>query len=181
MPQLLNVTNILLQVLDHATLTDNSGKKADFRKVVIIMTSNVGTREMSRQTIGFGELEFDDESKGRKAVEKFFNPEFRNRLDGIIHFNSLTSEIMEKVVDKFMAEINEQLAAKKVFLAISSRARTWLAKKGYDPQYGARPLSRLLQTEIKDILSEQIHFGRLEKGGRVSVDVKEDRLDFVYE
>ncbi len=88
---------------------------------------------------------------------------------------------MEMVVDKFMAEINEQLAAKKVFLAISSRARTWLAKKGYDPQYGARPLSRLLQTEIKDLLSEQILFGRLEKGGRVSVDVKEDRLDFVYD
>jgi len=172
--------NILLQVLDHATLTDNSGKKADFRKVIIIMTSNVGTREMGAQTIGFGESEFDDESKSRKAVEKFFNPEFRNRLDGIIHFNSLTPEIMEKVVDKFMAEINEQLAAKKVFLAISSRARTWLAKKGYDPQYGARPLSRLLQTEIKDILSEQILFGRLEKGGRVSIDVEEDRLRFVY-
>ncbi len=172
--------NILLQVLDHATLTDNTGKKADFRKVIIIMTSNVGTREMSVQTIGFGESEFDDESKGRKAVETFFNPEFRNRLDGIIHFNSLTPEIMEQVVDKFMAEINEQLAAKKVFLTISSGARTWLAKKGYDPQYGARPLSRLLQTEIKDILSEQILFGRLEKGGRVSVDVEEDRLSFVY-
>ena len=172
--------NILLQVLDHATLTDNSGKKADFRKVIIIMTSNVGTREMSVQTIGFGESEFDDASKGKKAVERFFNPEFRNRLDGIIHFNSLTPEIMEKVVDKFMAEINGQLAAKKVFLTISSGARTWLAKKGYDPQYGARPLSRLLQTEIKDILSEQILFGRLEKGGRVNVDVKDDRLSFVY-
>ncbi|MBW2569515.1 MAG: ATP-dependent Clp protease ATP-binding subunit ClpA [Deltaproteobacteria bacterium] len=172
--------NILLQVLDHATLTDNSGKKADFRKVIIIMTSNVGTREMGVQTIGFGESGFDDESKGMKAVEKFFNPEFRNRLDGIIHFNSLTPDIMEKVVDKFMAEINGQLVAKKVFLTISSKARTWLAKKGYDQQYGARPLSRLLQTEIKDILSEQILFGRLEKGGRVSIDVKDDRLSFVY-
>ena len=172
--------NILLQVLDYATLTDNNGKKADFRNVIIIMTSNVGTREMGSQTIGFGEAQYDTEAKGKKAAEKFFSPEFRNRLDGIINFNSLNFEIMEKVVDKFMAELEQQLAEKKVFLTISSGARTWLAKKGYDPLYGARPLARLLQTEIKDILSDQILFGQLEKGGKVFVDLKKEKLIFTY-
>jgi len=172
--------NILLQVLDHATLTDNNGKKADFRKVIIIMASNIGTKEMSVQTIGFGESELGAQSKGKKAVEKYFSPEFRNRLDGIINFNSLTPEIMKKVVDKFMAEINEQLFAKKVFLTLSPGARTWLAKKGHDPNYGARPLDRLLQTEIKDILSDKILFGQLEKGGKVFIDVEDDRLSFIY-
>lgn len=173
--------NILLQIFDHATLTDNNGKKADFRNVIIIMTSNAGTREMSVRTIGFGEAQYDTESKGKKAIEKFFSPEFRNRLDDIIGFNSLTIEIMEKVVDKFMAELNEQLAAKKVLLTISSEVRTWLAKKGYDPRYGARPLARVLQTEIKDTLSDQILFGRLEKGGEVFVDLKNDKLTFSYQ
>ncbi len=172
--------NILLQVLDHATLTDNTGKKADFRKVIIIMTSNVGTREMSVKAIGFGESEPGAQSRGKKAVEKYFSPEFRNRLDGMINFNSLTPEIMKKVVDKFMGEINEQLFAQKVFLTLSPGARTWLAKKGHDPQYGARPLYRLLQTEIKDILSDKMLFGQLEKGGKVFIDVKDDRLNFMY-
>jgi ATP-dependent Clp protease ATP-binding subunit ClpA len=172
--------NILLQVLDHATLTDNNGKKADFRKVIIIMTSNVGTREMIAGTIGFGKSECNKESKGKKAVERFFSPEFRNRLDGIISFNPLTVRIMEKVVDKFIKEINDQLSGKKVFLEISKTARKWLAKRGHDPDYGARPLSRLLQTEIKDILSDEILFGQLEKGGRVFVDVEDDGLKFLY-
>lgn len=172
--------NILLQVLDHATLTDNTGKKADFRNVMVMMTSNVGSREMSSQTIGFGDSKYDTESKGQKAIERFFNPEFRNRLDAIINFNPLTVDIMERVVDKFIAELNGQLAAKKVELGISKKARTWLAKKGYDPRYGARPLARLLQTEIKDILSEQILFGKLDKGGRVFVDIKDDKPFFEY-
>jgi ATP-dependent Clp protease ATP-binding subunit ClpA len=170
--------NILLQVLDHATLTDNSGKKADFRNVIIIMTSNAGSREMSNQSIGFGDVHKDVESKGKKAVEKFFSPEFRNRLDGIIQFGSLDIEIMEKVVDKFIAQVNEQLSAKKVLLTVSSEVRTWLAKKGYDPRYGARPLERLIQTEIKDVLSDQILFGRLEKGGEVLVGLEDDKLIF---
>ncbi|MBT8351286.1 MAG: ATP-dependent Clp protease ATP-binding subunit ClpA [Deltaproteobacteria bacterium] len=170
--------NILLQVLDHATLTDNNGKKADFRNVIIIMTSNAGSREMSSQSIGFGDVHKDVESKGKKAVEKFFSPEFRNRLDGIIQFNSLNLEIMEKVVDKFIVQVNEQLAAKKVLLNVSAKVRTWLAKKGYDPKYGARPLERLIQTEIKDVLSDQILFGRLEKGGEIRVDLKKDKLIF---
>ena len=170
--------NILLQVLDHATLTDNNGKKADFRNVIIIMTSNAGSREMSSQSIGFGDVHKDVESKGKKAVEKFFSPEFRNRLDGIIQFNSLNLEIMKKVVDKFIAEVNEQLLAKKVLLTVSAKVRTWLAKKGYDPKYGARPLERLIQTEIKDVLSDQILFGRLAKGGEIVVDLKKDKLIF---
>ncbi len=170
--------NILLQVLDHATLTDNSGKKADFRNVIIIMTSNAGSREMSIQSIGFGDVHKDVESKGKKAVEKFFSPEFRNRLDGIIQFSSLTIEIMEKVVDKFMAEVNEQLSARKVRLTISPEVRIWLAKKGCDPRYGARPLERLIQTEIKDVLSDQILFGRLEKGGEILVGLENDKLIF---
>lgn len=170
--------NILLQVLDHATLTDNSGKKADFRNVIIMMTSNAGTREMDVQTIGFGDQQYDIQSKGKKAIEKFFNPEFRNRLDDIITFNPLTVEIMEKVVDKFIAELNEQLTAKKVLLRVSSEAKTWMAQKGHDPRYGARPLTRLIQTDIKDALSEQILFGRLEKGGEIFVELENDRLVF---
>ena len=172
--------NILLQVLDYATLTDNNGKKADFRNVIIIMTSNVGAKEMGSQTIGFGEAQYDTETKGKKAAEKFFSPEFRNRLDSIINFNSLNLEIMEKVVNKFVAELERQLAEKKVFLAISSEVRIWLAKKGYDPLFGARPLARVLQTEIKDILSDQILFGQLEKGGKVFVDIKKEKLIFAY-
>lgn len=172
--------NILLQVLDYATLTDNSGKKADFRNIIIIMTSNAGAREMSAHNIGFGKSEYDAEGKGKKAIEAFFSPEFRNRLDAIVAFNSLTVEIMEKVVDKFIKELNGQLAPKKVSLTISPEARTWMAKKGHDPRYGARPLSRLIQTEIKDKLSDEILFGRLEKGGTVFIDVEDDELTFKY-
>jgi len=172
--------NILLQVLDHATLTDNNGKKADFRNVIIMMTSNVGSREMSSQTIGFGEDLYDTEDKGKKAVEKFFSPEFRNRLDGIIHFNALDLEIMKLVVDKFMKELKEQLATKKVSISYSEDARTWLAKNGHDPRFGARPLDRLIQKEIKDILSHEILFGRLDKGGEVFIDLEDDKLTFGF-
>jgi len=172
--------NILLQVLDHATLTDNSGKKADFRNVIIMMTSNVGTREMSSQTIGFGDTQYDTKNKGKTAAEKFFSPEFRNRLDGIIHFNALNLEIMKLVVDKFMKELKEQLAVKKVSISYSDNARTWLAQNGHDPRYGARPLSRLIQTEIKDILSNEILFGCLEKGGQVVVDLEDEKLTFDF-
>jgi ATP-dependent Clp protease ATP-binding subunit ClpA len=170
--------NILLQVLDYATLTDNNGKKADFRNVIVIMTSNAGAREMSTQSIGFGDSKFDTEGKGKKAIEKYFSPEFRNRLDGIITFNALSQEIMEMVVDKFIAELNEQLAVKKVALTISPAVRHWLAKKGHDPRYGARPLARVIQTEIKDMLSDEILFGKLSSGGHIHIDVKNDKLDF---
>jgi len=172
--------SILLQVMDHATLTDNTGKKADFRNVILMMTSNAGTREMSQQTIGFGDVKKDTASKGIKAIEKMFSPEFRNRLDEVINFNSLDLDIMEKVVDKFMRELNGQLAGKKIKLTISDRVRTWLAQKGYDPQYGARPLARVIQTEIKDALSDEILFGRMQKGGEVGVDLKNDKPVFNY-
>ena len=172
--------NILLQVLDHATLTDNNGKKADFRNVIIMMTSNAGTREMSTQSIGFGDNKYDTEDKGRKAVEMFFSPEFRNRLDGIIHFNPLTEEIMKKVVDKFMTELREQLAIKRISISLSSETRIWLAQNGHDPRFGARPLTRLIQTEIKDILSDEILFGSLANGGDVFIDLENDKLTFEY-
>ena len=135
---------------------------------------------MSQQTIGFGDARRDTEFKGKKAIEKLFSPEFRNRLDDIINFNSLTPEIMEKVVDKFIDELNTQLSIKKVSLTISPEVRTWLAQKGYDPSYGARPLARLIQTEIKDKLSDAILFGELQNGGLVSLDMAGDQLTFNY-
>ncbi len=171
--------NILLQVMDHATLTDNNGKKADFRNVIIIMTSNAGSREMTGRSIGFGDGVKDAEHKGQKAIEGLFSPEFRNRLDATISFHALTVEIMKLIVDKFIQELNEQLAARKVVLTITSDVRTWLAEKGYDPTYGARPLGRLIQSEIKDGLSDEILFGRLSRGGSITVGLEEDKLVFV--
>jgi ATP-dependent Clp protease ATP-binding subunit ClpA len=135
---------------------------------------------MSSQTIGFREATDETESKGRKAIERFFSPEFRNRLDSIISFNALTVEIMEKVVDKFMKELQTQLTPKKVYLTLSPEARTWLAKNGHDPKMGARPLGRLMQKEIKDRLSDDILFGKLQKGGVVVIDAMGDRLTFDY-
>ena len=175
-----DIFNILLQVLDHATLTDNNGRKADFRNVIVMMTSNAGAREMSANTIGFGPSENDAQSKGMHAIEKIFSPEFRNRLDGIIAFNSLTVDIMEKIVDKFIVELNEQLGVKKVSLELSGAARRKLAESGYDPKYGARPLGRVIQTEIKDVLTEEILFGKLQKGGHATVDVENGSLTFAY-
>jgi ATP-dependent Clp protease ATP-binding subunit ClpA len=172
--------NILLQVMDHATLTDNNGKKADFRNVILMMTSNAGTREMNAQTIGFGDVHRDIPSKGRKAVEQMFSPEFRNRLDDIIGFNALSPDIMEMVVDKFMKELNDQLAAKKVTLTYSPAVRSWLANKGHDPRYGARPLARVIQAEIKNHLSDAILFGDLQKGGEVFLELEEDKLGFRF-
>ena len=172
--------NILLQVMDHATLTDNNGKKADFRNVILMMTSNAGSREMSSATIGFGDPKKGSGAKGKKALEKYFSPEFRNRLDGIISFNGLDMGIMEQIVDKFMAEFTIQLTSRKVELAYTDAARKWLAEKGYDPQYGARPLVRLIQTEIKDALADEILFGRLVKGGKVTIDLGEKKLIFKY-
>jgi len=173
-----DIFNILLQIFDHATLTDNSGKKADFRNTIIIMTSNAGTREMGMQTIGFGDVLNDAEDKGKKAIERFFNPEFRNRLDAIITFQALNVEIMEKVVDKFIIELNTQLAAKKVSLSVTPNVRSWLAEKGHDPRYGARPLARVLQTEIKDKLADEILFGKLVKGGVVKISLEDEKLEF---
>ena len=172
--------NILLQVMDHATLTDNNGRKADFRNVILMMTSNAGSREMSAANIGFGQTHKGAEAKGKKAIEKLFSPEFRNRLDEVITFNALNLDIMEMIVDKFIAELNQQLAVKKVALTISPAVRTWLAKKGHDPAYGARPLGRVIQTEIKDKLADEILFGSIQHGGHVSLDLANDQLTFNF-
>ncbi len=175
-----DIFNILLQVMDYATLTDNNGKKADFRNVIIIMTSNAGAKDMDRSVIGFGDRAGDTRAKGKDAINNLFNPEFRNRLDSIITFNPLNPEIMKKVVDKFVAEFQRSLSRKKVRIRLSDDARAWLASKGYDPAFGARPLARLIQTEMKDILSEEVLFGRLRKGGKVSITLAEDKLSFAY-
>ncbi len=163
--------SILLQVMDHATLTDNNGKKADFRNVILLMTSNAGAREMSQANIGFGGKDAENRAaKGMKAIENLFSPEFRNRLDGIVAFNGLTIGIMEQIVSKFVRDLEEQLSEKKINLDLSPGARNWLAERGYDPTFGARPLGRLIQTEIKDILADEILFGRLRNGGRVQIE-----------
>jgi ATP-dependent Clp protease ATP-binding subunit ClpA len=170
--------NILLQVMDHATLTDNNGKKADFRNIILIMTTNAGAREMSGAPLGFGAQ--SNAGKGKEAIEKMFSPEFRNRLDAMITFNSLSMEIIERVVDKFVIELDHQLNERKVFLQITPKARRWLAERGYDPAFGARPMARLIQNEIKRILADEILFGRLQSGGKVEVDENEEKLSFTY-
>ena len=170
--------NILLQVMDHATLTDTNGKKADFRKVIIIMTSNVGSEAIHGQAIGFSG---GDASASRGAIEKTFRPEFRNRLDAIIKFKPLTLDVVEQVVDKFILEIESQLAQKKVSIVLTALARKWLAENGYDVQYGARAMNRLMQTEVKDPLADELLFGRLKHGGTVTVDFKDGKITLIYQ
>jgi ATP-dependent Clp protease ATP-binding subunit ClpA len=177
-----DLMSILLQVMDSATLTDNTGRKADFRQVILIMTSNAGSREMSQATIGFaGDHDVDAKSRGKIALERFFSPEFRNRLDGIVTFNPLTPEVMETIVDKFVLELESQLRERKVAIDLRPEARAWLAKKGFDPVYGARPLNRLVQTEVRNPLTDEILFGRLEHGGTVHVGFDGDKLTFDYD
>jgi len=171
--------DILLQVMDHATLTDNQGREADFRHVTLIMTSNVGARDMQANAIGFGDARRGD---GRKDAEKLFSPEFRNRLDEIVTFRTLDRVVMERVVDKFIAEVENQLREKKVTLVLAPAARAWLAEKGYDDKFGARPLARVIQREVKDPIADAVLFGALAKGGRARVDLGDDgRLRFEYE
>jgi ATP-dependent Clp protease ATP-binding subunit ClpA len=168
--------NILLQIMDYATLTDNAGRKADFRHVILLMTSNVGSREMAAASIGFSKRRAEDKGdKALGAVEKLFSPEFRNRLDAIIQFNSLSQDVMEAVVDKFIAELNSQLQERDVEVVLTEEARAYLGRKGYDPDFGARPLSRIIQKEIKDALSDELLFGKLQKGGSVKVTYNEER------
>jgi len=175
-----DIFSILLQVMDYSTLTDNNGKKADFRNVILIMTSNAGAREMDRGAIGFGDRSMDTRAKGSDAIAKLFNPEFRNRLDAIITFNPLAPESMKKVVNKFMDELRQQLLKRKITVVISDEAIAWLAEKGYSALLGARPLSRLMQTSIKDVLAEEALFGKLKKGGKVNIGLADDKLTFEY-
>jgi ATP-dependent Clp protease ATP-binding subunit ClpA len=169
-----NLFNLLLQVMDHATLTDNNGKKADFRNVILIMTTNAGARELSEGGIGF--QKHTGRGQGRGAIERAFSPEFRNRLDAWVAFNALDFEVIERIVDKFIDELNAQLKEKKVVVKLSSEARAWLAKRGFDRLYGARPMARLIQSKIKEPLAEKILFGDLPLTGEVQVEEIDDGL-----
>jgi ATP-dependent Clp protease ATP-binding subunit ClpA len=178
-----DIYNILLQVMDHATLTDNNGRKADFRQVVLIMTSNAGSREMSAGAIGFagsqgGTYEHRAASRAKSALERIFSPEFRNRLDAIVSFKPLSFETMETIVEKFILQLESQLAERRIAFTLTAEARAWLARKGYDPVFGARPLARVVQSEVRDPLTDEILFGRLESGGNVTIDVESDALTF---
>jgi ATP-dependent Clp protease ATP-binding subunit ClpA len=185
-----DIFNILLQVMDHATLTDNNGRKADFRQVVLIMTSNAGSREMSAGSIGFWESSagtrgVDARAKAatqrsKQAIEKIFSPEFRNRLDAIVTFDPLSPSVMETIVEKFILQLEAQLAERRVVITLEPEARVWLAEKGYDPVYGARPLARVIQTEVRDPLTDEILFGRLESGGTVTIALEDGALRFGY-
>jgi ATP-dependent Clp protease ATP-binding subunit ClpA len=169
-----NLFNILLQVMDHATLTDNNGKKADFRNVILIMTTNAGARELSAKGIGFsGET---GRGTGRGAIERTFSPEFRNRLDAIVQFAPLGFDSIQRVVEKFVRELEWQLVEKKVTLDLTDEARSWLAKKGYDKLLGARPMTRLIQEKVKAPLAELILFGPLADGGTATIEVKNNEL-----
>jgi ATP-dependent Clp protease ATP-binding subunit ClpA len=177
--------------MDHATLTDNTGRKADFRNVVLILTSNAGSREMSAKSIGFDEgaiggdrdeaLRRAAAGKSKAAIERMFSPEFRNRLDAIVTFRNLTPDVMETIVEKFVLQLESQLAERRVAITLAPEARAWLAAKGYDPVFGARPLGRVVQREVRDPLTDEILFGQLEHGGTVTIGVADGRLAFTYE
>ena len=177
-----DVYNILLQVMDHATLTDNSGRQADFRHAVVIMTSNAGSREADVAAIGFGQNQADS-ARGRMmtALERVFSPEFRNRLDAIVSFDPLTPAVMETIVEKFILQLEAQLAERRVAISLQPDARAWLAEKGYDAAYGARPLARVVQKEVRNPLTDEILFGRLEHGGTVRIGMRDGALAFDYE
>jgi len=170
--------NLLLQVMDHGSLTDNNGRKSDFRHVVLIMTSNVGARELSRRMPGFGTGGDERFGDTDEAFKRMFSPEFRNRLDAKVDFAPLDPAVMERIVDKFIAELAKQLSERKVNIDLSPAARAYLAKKGYDPMNGARPLGRVIQDEIKRPLTDELLFGKLVGGGTVRVDVVDDKVTF---
>lgn len=167
-----DVFNLLLQVMDHGTLTDNNGRKADFRHVIIVMTTNAGAADMARTPIGF--MPGDSTPDGMEAIKKLFTPEFRNRLDGVIQFGGLDAATIERVVEKLLVEIETQLEGKRVNLLLDDASREWLARTGYDPRMGARPMARVIQEHIKRPLAEELLFGKLVNGGTVKVSVKAD-------
>jgi ATP-dependent Clp protease ATP-binding subunit ClpA len=171
--------NLLLQVMDHGSLTDNNGRKSDFRHVILIMTSNVGARDLSKRMPGFGGGDrFGDTDE---AFKRSFSPEFRNRLDAKVDFAPLDQRVMVQIVDKFIAELRTQLLDRKVTLRLDDSAREYLALKGYDPMNGARPLSRVIQDEVKRPLTDELLFGKLAQGGAVRVGAADDKITFVFE
>ena len=167
-----DVFNLLLQVMDHGTLTDNNGRKADFRKVIMVMTTNAGAADMARSSIGFTQQ--DNATDGMEAIKRLFSPEFRNRLDAVIQFNGLDESTIERVVEKLLVEFEAQLEAKRVVVHMDDAARSWVAHKGYDPKMGARPMARVIQEHIKRPLAEELLFGKLVDGGQVRISVKAD-------
>ena len=169
-----DVFNLLLQVMDHGMLTDNNGRKTDFRNVILVMTTNAGAEQMARSSIGFTEQ--NHRGDGSEAIKKMFTPEFRNRLDAIINFSDLDRSTIVHVVDKFIIELEMQLADKHVVISVDENARSWLAKHGYDPAMGARPMARVIQENIKKPLADEILFGKLAKGGEVHVTEKDGEL-----
>lgn len=175
-----DIFNVLLQVMDHGTLTDSNGRSVNFKNTILIMTSNAGAREMDEGAIGLGGHLAQNESKRDRVIKNFFAPEFRNRLDGIIHFNGLRPESVGMIVDKFIFEMENQLRAKQVEISVSSEAKAWLAQIGYDVKLGARPLARIVDEKIKKVLAKEILFGKLENGGKVSISLDKDELIFIY-
>jgi ATP-dependent Clp protease ATP-binding subunit ClpA len=173
--------NLLLQVMDHGALTDNNGRKSDFRNVVLIMTSNVGARDLSRRMPGFGVQGDPRLGDIDEAFKRAFSPEFRNRLDAKIDFAPLDQAVMGRIVEKFVAELGTQLGEGKVTIELSEAARGWLAEKGYDPMNGARPLGRVIQDEVKRPLTDELLFGALANGGTVRIDAADDKLTFVFQ
>ncbi|MBK8181804.1 MAG: ATP-dependent Clp protease ATP-binding subunit ClpA [Candidatus Competibacteraceae bacterium] len=169
-----DVFNLLLQVMDHGTLTDNNGRKADFRNVILVMTTNAGAELMDRPSIGFTMQ--DHSTDGLEVIKRLFSPEFRNRLDAIVQFKGLTSNIIAQVVDKFLIELEAQLEPKKVTVEVDREGRAWLAERGYDAKMGARPMARIIQENIKRRLAEELLFGRLINGGHVTVTVRDGDL-----
>ena len=170
--------NILLQVMDYGKLTDNNGKTIDFRNVVLIMTSNAGAIDLSKEKIGFNNVRSNDDSS--EAINRMFSPEFRNRIDSIIHFNHLSKDVVLSIVDKFIIEIEAQLEDKGVSLSINKDAKEYLAEEGYDEVYGARELGRIIQDKVKKPMAEELIFGKLSKGGHVEITLKENKIIFDF-
>ncbi|HUY68862.1 MAG TPA: AAA family ATPase, partial [Alphaproteobacteria bacterium] len=177
----IDLFNILLQVMDHGKLTDHNGKSVDFRNVILIMTTNAGAADLAKPAIGF--VREKREGEDQDAINKMFTPEFRNRLDATIGFNALTPDVMDRVVDKFVLQLEGQLADRGVTIELSPEARAWLGKKGYDVSFGARPLGRVIQEQLKKHLAEELLFGALQKGGVVyaGLDAEADKLSFRFE
>jgi ATP-dependent Clp protease ATP-binding subunit ClpA len=176
-----DIYNVLLQVMDYATLTDNTGRKADFRNVILIMTSNAGVRDMNAASLGFAEAQPEDITKrGLKAVEKTFSPEFRNRLDALVPFQGLSQELMVRIVEKFLLQMTKGLTDKKLRVVLTPAAKDWLAVQGYDSKLGARPLQRVMREKIEDVLAREVLFGELARGGEAVVDVRDGKLDFAF-
>jgi len=171
-----DIFNSLLQVMDYATLTDNAGEKADFKNVIIIMTSNAGAAELAKKNIGFSDANLIGDNKTPKAVDKIFTPEFRNRLDSIITFNNLNIDIVKDIVKKMLVDFEVQLKQKDVRINVKDDVYAWLAKKGYSKVYGAREIGRLIQDKVKSLFIDEVLFGRLKDGGKANISIKKDEI-----